>query len=161
MPMQGRALARTLACVLVVVTAARCGGGAPPPESPAPQSPPSTAGNPTATEQESLEHDPVHDQSFARIEDLIEGRASGVQVIRRPDGGISLRIRGISSPSGSNEPLLIIDGISIQPSQVGQALLSLHPQDVVRISVLKDAASTAFYGMRGANGVLVITTRRQ
>ena len=98
---------------------------------------------------------------FSHIEELIEGRAPGVQVLRRSDGSFALRIRGVSSPSGNNEPLIVIDGTSSQDGNSARSLSALNPQDVQRIDVLKDAASTAFYGMRGANGVIVITTRQQ
>ena len=65
------------------------------------------------------------------------------------------------SPSGRNEPLIVIDGTPVFEQRVGQTLAALTPQDVLRIDVLKDAASTALYGMRGGNGVIVITTRHQ
>ena len=99
-------------------------------------------------------------QSYASIEELIQGRAPGVQVLRRSDGTFSLRIRGTSSPSSSNEPLIIIDGSPAADQRAGRALAGISPQDVRRIDVLKDAASTAFYGMRGGNGVILITTRQ-
>jgi TonB-dependent SusC/RagA subfamily outer membrane receptor len=98
---------------------------------------------------------------FSRVEELLEGRAPGVQVLHLPNGGFALRIRGLSSPSGGNDPLIVIDGTQSADGNGSGALAALNPQDVVRIEVLKDAASTAFYGMRGANGVIVITTRRQ
>jgi TonB-dependent SusC/RagA subfamily outer membrane receptor len=100
-------------------------------------------------------------QSYARIEDLIEGRAPGVRVLHNQDGSIRLQIRGISSPTGHNDPLVVIDGSPTTELRPGSALAALNPSDVVSIDVLKDAASTAFYGMRGANGVIVITTRQQ
>jgi TonB-dependent SusC/RagA subfamily outer membrane receptor len=100
-------------------------------------------------------------QSYTRIEELIEGRAPGVRVIRNTDGSIRLQIRGVSSPTGHNDPLVVIDGNPTTELRPGGALASLNPSDVVSIDVLKDAASTAFYGMRGANGVIVITTRQQ
>ena len=99
-------------------------------------------------------------QSYASIEELIQGRAPGVQVIRRSDGTFSLRIRGTSSPSSSNEPLIIIDGSPAADQRAGRALAGISPQDVKRIDVIKDAASAAFYGMRGGNGVILITTRQ-
>ena len=102
-----------------------------------------------------------HDnQSFARIEELIEGRAPGVRVIRHHDGSFRLQIRGVSSPAGRNDPLIVVDGTPARELHAGSALASINPSDVERIEVLKDAASTAFYGMRGANGVIVITTRQ-
>jgi TonB-dependent SusC/RagA subfamily outer membrane receptor len=131
-------------CSLVVAMGARCSGAVPPAGSPVPEGIEAGA-----------------DQAFSRIEELLEGRASGVQVIRRADGTFSLRIRGTSSPSGNNEPLVVIDEIPVLQRRVGQALALVNPRDVVRIDVLKDAASTALYGMRGGNGVIVITTRRQ
>lgn len=98
--------------------------------------------------------------SYARIEDLIEGRAPGVRVLHNQDGSIRLQIRGVSSPTGRNDPLVVIDGSPTSELRPGSALASLNPADVVSIDVLKDAASTAFYGMRGANGVIVIKTKR-
>lgn len=100
-------------------------------------------------------------QAYGRIEDLIEGRAPGVRVLHHQDGTIRLQIRGITSPAGHNDPLVVIDGVPTTELHPGTALSSINPSDVVRIDVLKDAASTAFYGMRGANGVIVITTRQQ
>ena len=107
-----------------------------------------------------VEHEDAH-QSYSRIEELIEGRASGERVIQGQDGSFRLQIRGVSSPAGRNDPLVVIDGSPASEFRPGSALASLNPQDVVRIDVLKDAASTAFYGMRGANGVIVITTRQR
>jgi TonB-dependent SusC/RagA subfamily outer membrane receptor len=103
----------------------------------------------------------VATQQYASIEELIQGRAPGVQVIRRSDGTFSLRIRGTSSPSSSNEPLIVIDGSTAGDQRAGRALAGINPNDVLRIDVLKDAASTAFYGMRGGNGVILITTRQE
>lgn len=102
----------------------------------------------------------VRQPTYTSIEELIEGRAPGVQVLRRTDGTFSLRIRGLSSPSSNNDPLIIVDGAALE-GRASAALASVNPQDVVRIDVLKDAASTAFYGMRGANGVILITSRHQ
>ncbi len=98
-------------------------------------------------------------------EELIQSKVPGVQVLssNEPGGGISIRIRGQSSINSSSEPLFVIDGI---PLQVGGGLSSgrnplnfLNPGDIESISVLKDAAATAIYGSRGANGVVLITTK--
>ena len=98
-------------------------------------------------------------QNYDRIEELIAARASGVQVIR-VNGTYGLRVRGVSSPSGIVDPLIVIDGVvSNQPGTRG--LDGISPNDVVRVEVLKDAASTAYYGMRGASGVILITTRKK
>lgn len=98
-------------------------------------------------------------------EQLIQAKVPGVQVIEsnEPGGGISLRIRGGTSINASNEPLIVVDGV---PLNVGGGLSSgrnplnfLNPNDIKEITVLKDAQATAIYGSRGANGVLMITTK--
>lgn len=119
----------------------------------------SGAANPRATGSTSDASLAV-DQSrhvYTSIEELIEARAPGVQVIRQ-NGTFALRIRGLSSPVGNLDPLIVIDG---HPSDLPgtRALEGLSPNDVVRIEVLKDAASTAFYGARGGSGVILIKTR--
>lgn len=93
------------------------------------------------------------------IETALMGRFPGVEVARSADGGISIRIRGTTSILGSNEPLYVLDGIPIQPSQNG-SLSGINPYDIESIEVLKDAVSTVMYGARGANGVIVIKTKR-
>lgn len=92
------------------------------------------------------------------LEQLLQGRIAGVEVINTP-GGFSVRIRGVSTFSGSNEPLYILDGIPFQPGP-GGSISGINPRDIESITVLKDAGSTALYGSRGANGVIVITTKR-
>ncbi len=93
------------------------------------------------------------------IIDLIEGRLPGVSVRRLRNGDVSIRVRGAGSFMGGGEPLFVIDGRTIM-APAGSALMAISPRDVVRIDVLKDAGVTAIYGSRGANGVIVITTRR-
>jgi TonB-dependent SusC/RagA subfamily outer membrane receptor len=80
-------------------------------------------------------------------------------VTRAPGGGVSVQIRGRSSFSLSNEPLFVVDGVPITPGPHG-TLSWLNPHDIASIEVLKDAASTAMYGVRGSNGVIVIKTKR-
>ena len=87
----------------------------------------------------------------------MQGQLPGVDIIRNsgsPNSGNSLLVRGARSLTASNNPLVIIDGV-----QFG-SLAQLNPQDIESIEVLKDAASTAIYGSRGANGVILVTTRR-
>jgi TonB-dependent SusC/RagA subfamily outer membrane receptor len=98
-------------------------------------------------------------QEITSLEDLIRGRFPGVSVRRLQNGGISLRIRGVSTFLGDGEPLYVIDGLPIN-SAPGAALMAVNPSDVVRIDILKDAGSTAIYGSRGGNGVVLITTKR-
>ncbi len=109
---------------------------------------PSPPREPTVT-AEDIERTPVE-----AIEELLMSRFPGVVVTRTPDGGIAIRIRGTTSIHGSNEPLYVIDGIS------GGSLLGINPYDIESIEVLKDPASTTMYGVRGANGVVVITTKQ-
>jgi iron complex outermembrane receptor protein len=100
-------------------------------------------------------------------EGLIRGKVAGVQVSEgnggEPGGGMSVRIRGGTSITSSNEPLYVIDGV---PLPVGGGLSAgrnptnfLNPEDIESITVLKDASSTAIYGSQGANGVVLIQTR--
>ncbi|MGI9078944.1 MAG: TonB-dependent receptor plug domain-containing protein [Gemmatimonadaceae bacterium] len=93
------------------------------------------------------------------IEQLLMARTPGVWIMRTPDGGISVRIRGTTSVYGNNEPLYVVDGIAIQAGP-GGSLTGINPYDIESINVLKDAASTSMYGARGANGVIVIKTKR-
>ncbi len=95
----------------------------------------------------------------ARVEEMLEGVA-GVQLLRGVGGGIRVRIRGANSIHGSNEPLYVVDGMPIEVDS-GHGLSWLNPDDVDTISVLKDASATAIYGSRGANGVVIIKTKRQ
>jgi TonB-dependent SusC/RagA subfamily outer membrane receptor len=85
----------------------------------------------------------------SRIEDLFGARFAGVQVHRTGTAGIAVRIRGV-------EPLVVVDGLEGN----SHLLLTVRAQDVVRIDVLKDPGTTAIYGERGRNGVIVITTRQ-
>jgi len=92
------------------------------------------------------------------IESALAAHVAGVTITRTPDGGISVRIRGQSSIYGNTEPLFVIDGLPIQPGP-GGSLVGINPHDIASIEVLKDATSTAFYGVRGANGVILIKTK--
>lgn len=87
----------------------------------------------------------------------LQGRAAGVQVTqssKAPGGTMSIRIRGSNSISSSNEPLYVVDGF---PTNTGK---DINPTDIKSIEILKDASATAIYGARGANGVVLITTKR-
>jgi TonB-dependent SusC/RagA subfamily outer membrane receptor len=93
------------------------------------------------------------------VEELLIGRFPGVQV-RRTTVGFSVRIRGTSTFVSDEEPLYVVDGL---PAQVtpGRGLDWLNPADVARIDVLKNPAETSMYGVRGANGVILITTKQR
>ena len=96
------------------------------------------------------------DQPVARIEDALNGRMSGVQVMSSgvPGGAMKIRVRGASSVNKSNDPLYVVDGIVRQTGLEG-----ISPEDIQSIQVLKDASSTAIYGARGANGVVMVQTK--
>ena len=96
------------------------------------------------------------DQPVARIEDALNGRMSGVQVMSSgiPGGSMKIRVRGSSSVNKSNDPLYVVDGIVRQTGLEG-----ISPEDIQSIQVLKDASSTAIYGARGANGVVMVQTK--
>jgi len=87
------------------------------------------------------------------------GRFPGVSVTRGPDGSLSVRIRGTTSIRASSEPLYVIDGVEIQPGP-GGSLAGINPNDIATIEVVKDPAGEAMYGVRGANGIVVIKTKR-
>ena len=112
----------------------------------------------TASAVSTVSGEDLHGMPTARVEELLEGRSAGVQVIRVPGGGIAVRIRGRSSIYGDTEPLYVIDGVPVEVT-TGHGLSWLNPGDIQRIEILKDASATAVYGMRGANGVVLITTR--
>ena len=97
-------------------------------------------------------------QSVTHVEELFVGRFPGVTVTRVP-GGIAVRIREGSTVMGSGEPLFVIDGQTIEAGP-GGALLGINPADIQKIEVLKDIGSTAQYGVRGGNGVVLITTKK-
>jgi len=94
----------------------------------------------------------------ASPEAAIQGRLSGVQITNvdgTPGGPVSIRIRGVSTV-GNNQPLFVVDGVPIGDGTGNQ----INPADIENISVLKDASSASIYGLRAANGVVLITTKR-
>lgn len=101
----------------------------------------------------------VEKRTHEPIESLLEGRTAGVSVVQNTDGSISVRIRGAASFYASTEPLYVVDGTPMQPGPRG-ALSGINPNDIESIKVLKYPHETALYGVRGANGVIVITTKR-
>jgi TonB-dependent starch-binding outer membrane protein SusC len=97
---------------------------------------------------------------LTRLEDLIRARIPGVHVVRKGNGELSIRMRGPSTLNGRDDALIVLDGVPLADATAGLTLATLNPQDVQRIDVLKDAGSTAIYGSRGTNGVVIIKTRR-
>jgi len=104
--------------------------------------------------------------SITSPSDLIMGRIAGVQVTSSggaPGSGSVIRIRGGSSLSASNEPLVVIDGVPVSNDGIGgtrNPLNSINPNDIETFTVLKDASATAIYGTRASNGVILITTKK-
>jgi TonB-dependent SusC/RagA subfamily outer membrane receptor len=96
----------------------------------------------------------------SRVEEMMQGRIAGVTVTRNGTGGYAVRVRGAGGFLHDGEPLFVLDGVPLTASRPGHALDGINPADVERIDVLKDAGSAAIYGTRGANGVILITTRR-
>ncbi|MBV9880795.1 MAG: TonB-dependent receptor plug domain-containing protein [Gemmatirosa sp.] len=92
------------------------------------------------------------------VEELLIGRVAGVDVVRRPSGDYRVRVRGANTLIGTGEPLYVVDGNPMASFDDVSPAAAIDPVDVVRIDVLKDAAA-AIYGARGANGVILITTR--
>ena len=88
----------------------------------------------------------------------LANKVPGVWVGVTADGVLTVRIRGSSSIAANTEPLYIIDGVSVDPGPSG-ALNGINPHDIATIEVLKDAASLSYYGVRAANGVILIKTK--
>ena len=148
---------------MAAAAALGCGPSRPPqPPEPAPAAEGATGRSMTAEGTGSVgvvDGADVQGRPAVQFEDLIQGQVAGVQVVRHAGGGVSFRIRGVGSISGDNEPLYVVDGMMVHVAP-GRGLDWLNPGDIKRIEILKDASTTSMYGVRGANGVVVITTRR-
>ena len=108
----------------------------------------------------SVKAEKITDIPANSVDALLQGRVAGVQVTNAsqdPGASSTVRIRGNSSLNGSNSPLVVIDGF---PYGEAGALSQINPQDIISMEVLKDASASAIYGSRGANGVILITTRK-
>lgn len=117
--------------------------------------PPGRGTVPPAREASSRGPQKAEGQTMA---EMFVGKFPGVQVLPAPGGGISLRIRNGGTIYNRGNPLIVLDGVPMTPG-TGE-LLFIDPDDIDTIEVLKDAASSSFYGLRGANGVVLITTKR-
>jgi TonB-dependent SusC/RagA subfamily outer membrane receptor len=122
-----------------------------------------TSGAPDAARQNPADapdvtSEDIRQEPGAPIEQVLASRSPGVSIVRTADGGIAVRIRGATSLYGSNEPLYVVDGVQFQAGP-GGSLTGINPHDIKSIRVLKDAADTAMYGIRGANGVIIIKTK--
>ncbi|MEG2227652.1 MAG: SusC/RagA family TonB-linked outer membrane protein [Odoribacter sp.] len=120
----------------------------------------------------------VLEGAASSLDNMLQGKIPGMNVMgstSTPGASTKIRIRGSSTISGNREPLWVVDGfiledpVPISPEElnsldnvnlIGNAISSLNPQDIQRIDILKDASSTAIYGVKAANGVIVITTKK-
>lgn len=122
----------------------------------------------------SVEADEIASTSVTSLDQGLQGRAAGVVVLNtsgQPGAGTSIRIRGTSSINGNNEPLYVIDGVPVisdsgtfstgaTQNPALNPLTNINPSDIESIEILKDASATAIYGARGANGVVLVTTKQ-
>ena len=101
----------------------------------------------------------LENRPIANVADAMQGQVAGLQVMTssgEPSATASMRIRGVTSINASTEPLFILDGSEISQ----QTFLSINPNDIESMTTLKDASSTAIYGSRAANGVIIVTTKK-
>ena len=122
----------------------------------------------------SVKSEAVKDMPVLGMDQALQGRAAGVMVTNNtgaPGSGVSIKVRGIGSIARSNEPLYVIDGIPLDNTQISNPqtgssgdrinpMSNINPDDIESMQILKDPASCAIYGARGANGVVLITTKR-
>jgi len=103
-----------------------------------------------------MDNKAFRDQPITQVSDALQGRVAGVNVVSDgiPGGSVKIRIRGSNSINKSNDPLYVVDGMVRESGLEG-----INPEDIQSMQILKDASSTAIYGSRGANGVVIITTK--
>lgn len=128
-----------------------CGGGQSQPADTAPSPAPATTGTVTSRD---IDRNPN-----TSVEEILKGRIAGVHVERTNDGGIAVRVRGSNTFQANSAPLYLLDGVAIEPNANGS--IGVNPYDIESIKVLKDPASLTMYGVRGANGVVVIKTKKR
>ena len=114
----------------------------------------------------SVKQSELQERPAPSLNQALQGRMAGVQVNNnsgRPGGRTTVRVRGFSSINSSNNPLYVVDGVFLpqgNQNQFSNAIDYINPNDIVSVEVLKDASSTAIYGARGANGVILVTTKK-
>jgi len=151
--LSGRAaLAFTLLAGLVVGFASGCAQQSTTNEADSQVAPQEEPARPSTGSQE------VQKRPRESLQALLEGRTSGVEVSLNADGSIAVRIRGASSFYGGSQPLYILDGVPIRV-EPGGTVGGISPYEIESIRVLKGPPETTIYGVRGANGVIIIKTR--
>ncbi|UJH89879.1 SusC/RagA family TonB-linked outer membrane protein [Antarcticibacterium sp. 1MA-6-2] len=117
----------------------------------------------------SISADEINNIPVANMQSALVGKAAGVQITQingKVEGGVKMRVRGVASISSSLEPLYVVDGMPLinDDESTSEApinpLISINPNDIESIEILKDASSAAIYGARGTNGVVLITTKQ-
>ena len=117
----------------------------------------------------SVSAEALEDRPVASVDQLLQGQVAGLQSVStsgQPGANQQVRIRGIGSINAGSDPLYVVDGVIINTGDVSRLtttsnqLAGLNPNDIESVSILKDAASTSIYGSRGANGVIIITTKK-
>jgi len=141
------------AALSILPALSACGGGAA-------ENSGATTPSPQAGESARRVPLPATDQAhYENMVEMLRGKVPGLEIIETAPGTIEVRIRGgnqsLQTGAGSQEPLVVIDGMP-QARRAGEVLMTLNPNDVASIDVLKDVSSTAIYGTRGANGVIII-----
>ncbi len=121
----------------------------------------------------SIDAEEISRSASSGLDQALQGKSAGIFVTQNsnaPGGGVSIRIRGIHSTTGGNEPLYVVDGVPVSNSndfvsvvnggQGGSPLTAINPEDIESIEILKDASAAAIYGTRAAAGVVLITTKK-
>ena len=110
------------------------------------------------TEPNTVEGDQARRTPTVRLVDLIQQRVAGINLSETSDGRIKVRIRGITSFTSDNQPLFVVDDVPVDPDPDG-SLPGVTLTEIESIKVYKDPADTSRWGMRGANGVIVVRTK--
>jgi len=115
--------------------------------------------SPSATSSREVKTSETPQSPNMSVEELLASRSAGVEIGHAQDGTLTVRLRGSSGMYGNTQPLYIVDGVPFQPTN-GSGLSGINPYDVASIRALRDPADIAMYGVRGANGVIVIKTKK-
>lgn len=167
-----RTLFRTLLCLVTGLPLVSCGGPAGSfDNAPRPVGPRTEADVPYGTQDRedllsAVSAVPMDETRHVQdVVEMLRSHVPGLQVTELPNGDITLRIRGqqqsLRTDEEANQPLVVIDGMPILPNTTGRALRGLVPSQIESIHVFKDVASTAIYGQRGANGVILIRMKKR
>ena len=117
------------------------------------------AGTPAPKSSTTIDSTAIADAGDRSLVEIIADRIPGVRLVRGADGSLGLHIRGEGSFLNSGQPLFVIDGLQVEPGQQFN-LSAINPHDIASIEVVKDPSALSFYGVRGANGVVIIRTKR-